>query len=78
MCPDPIELALREIAETKDLLEALTTSAEFFDYAGAKAAIELLQNKVRRLGNVQTQLSAQRAEQARLILEFQPNTLPAA
>jgi hypothetical protein len=78
MCPDPIELALREIAETKDLLEALTTSSEFFNYAGAKAAIELLQNKVRRLGIVQTELSARRAAQARRILEFQPNTLPAA
>ncbi|MDB6030076.1 MAG: hypothetical protein JWM16_414 [Verrucomicrobiales bacterium] len=59
MNTDPLTLALREIAETRGLLENLITSSESFDYPQAKLALTKLNRKVRDLARVQTKLQAQ-------------------
>jgi hypothetical protein len=55
---DPLEVALREVTDTKRLLDALITSSESFDYLRAKATLEELRLKVRVLSRVQAELSA--------------------
>lgn len=61
MSSDPIDLALREVAETKHLLESLIAASEGFDYLRAKAVIEELRLKVRALGKVQARLAARQS-----------------
>ena len=53
---DPMTLALREIAETRGLLETLITSSESFDYPQAKIALTKLNRKVRDLARLQAKL----------------------
>ena len=60
---DPLATALREIAETRSLLESLLTSSESFDYPNAKAALKQLHRKVRELGRMQARL--EKASQVR-------------
>jgi hypothetical protein len=56
MNTDPLTLALREIAETRGLLETLITSSESFDYPQAKIALTKLNRKVRDLARLQSKL----------------------
>lgn len=57
----PLDLALREIGETRHLLQGLITSSESFDYRAAKAALKKLDQKVRKLGRIQSRLQGQAA-----------------
>jgi hypothetical protein len=50
---------LREIAETRGLLECLITSSETFDYQQAKIALEKLNRKIRELTRMQSKLSVE-------------------
>jgi hypothetical protein len=59
MNPDPLSLALREITETRRLLETLITSSETFDYPKAKVALRELDRKVRELANLEGRLVAE-------------------
>ena len=77
MSSDPVQLALREITETKHLLEALIISSESFDYCAAKAALGSLQKKVRSLGKLQAELSAQRSDMPEWIIPFPSPGQPA-
>ena len=70
MNADPLELALREVTDTKRLLDALISASESFDYIRAKATLEELRLKVRVLGRVQAELSAERASADSLIIPF--------
>jgi hypothetical protein len=70
---EPITLALREITETKRLLEALMTSSESFDYIRAKATLEELRLKVKVLGKVQAELASASPPLPEWIIPF-PNT----
>jgi hypothetical protein len=63
MNTDPLTLALREIADTRGLLETLITSSESFDYPQAKIALTKLNRKVRDLARLQAKL--QEKHQAR-------------
>ena len=40
MISDPLDIALREVAETKYLLQAFITSSESFDHLRAKATLQ--------------------------------------
>lgn len=62
MMRDPIEIAVRHIVESRDLLENLITSSESFDYYNAKEALERLQRKIRQLARLQLELDASRGE----------------
>jgi hypothetical protein len=53
---DPVQISLREITETKHLLERLIISSESFDYFAARAALDQLQQKVRLLAKLQAAL----------------------
>jgi hypothetical protein len=53
---DSLDIALRNIAETRSLLENLITSSESFDYPKAKIALKALQKKTRDLARLQTEL----------------------
>jgi len=46
---DPLSTALKEIIETKELLDSLITSSETFDYLKARAALKELNRKARDL-----------------------------
>ena len=70
MNSDPVELALREITETKRLLEALILSSESFDYPRAKALLEDLRLKIRVLGRAEAELAARRDRTASCIIPF--------
>jgi hypothetical protein len=59
MNSDLVDLAFREVSETKRLLEALLASSESFDYVRAKATLDELRQKIRVLGRVQAELAAQ-------------------
>jgi hypothetical protein len=61
MNTDPVEIALREITDTRRLLEVLITSSESFDYARAKATLAELKGKVRVLARLEAELANQRA-----------------
>jgi hypothetical protein len=54
MITDPLGTALKQITETKELLQLLITSSESFDYPEAKAALKKLNRKVRDLSKLQT------------------------
>jgi len=58
MKSDPLTTALRSVAETKHLLEALLHSSESFDYARAKKTMNLLERKVKELGRLQSEMEA--------------------
>jgi len=51
---DPLSTALKQITETRDLVERLIISSESFDYPQAKLVLERLQKKVRELAKLQT------------------------
>lgn len=55
MTSDPVAIALREIAETKHLVEALVLTRTV-DYLTAEAILEQLDRKVRRLGKIEARL----------------------
>lgn len=81
MNTEPVSAALREVAETKILLEALLVSSESFDYPKAKLALKALQQKVRDLTKLQAKLEKEKKElQARVpkifVLDFK-QPLPA-
>lgn len=52
----PLAVALREIVETRKLVEGIVISSENFDYMKAKRAIATLERKIKRLGRLQAQL----------------------
>ena len=56
MNSQPLAVALREIVETRKLVEGIVISSENFDYMKAKRAIATLERKVKRLGKLQAQL----------------------
>ena len=58
MKSDPLTTALRSVAETKHLLEALLVSSETFDYAKAKNTLGLLNRKVKELDRLQAEMEA--------------------
>ncbi|MHC1766394.1 MAG: hypothetical protein AB9869_19190 [Verrucomicrobiia bacterium] len=70
MNPDPLRIALREIADTKRLLESLITASESFDYFRAKAVLQELRLKVRTLGRFETELSTQQPVDPERIIRF--------
>ena len=57
---DPIDVALRHVSETRNLLDTLITSSETFDYPRAKAALRELNKKARELSKLCTALEMQR------------------
>lgn len=59
MSAEPLDIAIREITETRRLLEALITSSESFDYTRAKATLEELRLKAKILGRIQADLMGQ-------------------
>jgi t-SNARE complex subunit (syntaxin) len=56
MKSDPLTTALRSVAETKHLLEALLISSETFEYAKAKKTLTLLHRKMKELGRLQAEM----------------------
>ncbi len=58
MKSDPLTTALRSVAETKHLVEALIFSSESFDCSTAKKTLVLLQRKVKDLGHLQAEMEA--------------------
>jgi hypothetical protein len=67
---EPMEIALREITDTKRLLEGLITSSQSFDYVRAKATFEELRLKVKVLGRFQAELIAQQPPVSEHIIPF--------
>ena len=53
MNSDPLNVAIQNIAETRQLLESLILSSEQFDYPKAKQALKHLQRKIRDLNRIQ-------------------------
>ncbi len=70
MNSDPIDVALREISDTRHLLETLITSSESFDYFRAKAALEELRIKVKVLARIQAEMAAQHRALPEVIIPF--------
>jgi len=72
MHTDPLSIALKEVIETKELVESLTTSSESFDYLGAKAALKELNRKIRDLAKAKARFeSLQRASQPNIyVVDF--------
>ena len=52
----PLDVALRHICETRQLLDTLITSSETFDYQTAKLALRALHKKSRELAKAQAAL----------------------
>ncbi len=71
---DPLATALKEINETKDLVQSLIVSSESFDYLKAKAALRELSRKVRELDRLRARFETlQRGSPANIrVLEFRP------
>ena len=69
---DPLSTALKEIIETKDLVESLLTSSESFDYLKAKEALKELNRKVRDLAKARARFeSLQRSSQPNIyVVDF--------
>lgn len=57
---DPLDIALKNVAETQRLLETLIISSESFDYPKAKLVLKELQRKSRELAKLQASLAAQK------------------
>jgi len=55
MNTDPLSTAIKEINETKHLLEALLSASESFDYPKAKVAVRSLHRKVRDLARLEAE-----------------------
>jgi hypothetical protein len=70
MSANPLDIAIREITDTRRLLETLITSSESFDYIRAKATLEELRLKTKVLGRVQADLLAQRGPVPERIIPF--------
>ena len=71
MKSEPVSVALRHVAETKHLLESLIHSSESFDYPQAKVAIGKLQQKIKQLGKLQTELQGQTSYEANVeVVDF--------
>ena len=70
MSADPIDIALREVTDTRRLLEALLTSSESFDYRRAKATLEELRLKAKVLGRIEADLVARRSPIPERIIPF--------
>jgi hypothetical protein len=51
-----LDIALREICETKQLLESLLISSETFNYPKAKLALKALQKKSKELASIRASL----------------------
>lgn len=68
---DPLSLALKEISQTKTLLERLITSSESFDYSQAKIALNKLNGKVRDLTKLEAKfLRLQKSQPDIYVLDF--------
>jgi hypothetical protein len=68
--PDPLTAALREVTDTKRLLEALIISSESFDYPRAKATLQELNGKIRTLGKMQAELSGGQQVPSERVIPF--------
>ena len=55
MNTDPLSTAIKEISETKHLLESLLIASENFDYPKAKLAVRSLHRKVRDLAKLEAE-----------------------
>jgi hypothetical protein len=60
MHSDALDLALRHIAETKNLLGNVIVSSESFDYARAKKTLRLLEKKLKELSKAQDLLQSRK------------------
>lgn len=58
MKSDPLTTALRSVAETKHLVEALIFSSESFDYPKAKKTLSMLDRKVKELARLQAEMES--------------------
>ena len=63
---DPFSTALKEIAETRAMVESLVISSERFDYPKAKVALRDLTKKVQALTRAQARFAV-------LLKEREPN-----
>ena len=75
---DPLSIAVKEITETRDIVESLVTSSETFDYLKAKAALRDLTRKIRELGRLRGKLEAlQRSNPINIhVLDFKASLPP--
>ncbi len=74
MNSDPIDIAIRNISETRQMLERLITSSESFDYHLAKVALVDLQNRTKTLARLQAELTARQQKAPNIrVVEFRPN-----
>lgn len=72
---DSLDVALRNVSETKALLETLIHSSESFDYPNAKQALKALQRKTRELGRLQGVLEQSRPAWSNIaVLDFSGGT----
>lgn len=78
MNSDPVEVALREITDTKQMLEALITSSESFDYVRAKATLDELRLKIKVLARRQAELGVGRTADLSQIIPFPASCGPRA
>lgn len=80
MKSDPLTTALRSVAETKHLVEALIFSSEGFDFSMARKALSRLHRKVKELSRLQAEMEA--FAQARhpniRVVNFRPTSARAA
>ena len=71
MNSDPIDIALRNISETRQMLERLITSSESFDYIQAKKSLAELEKKVKNLAQLQNELANKKAKAPNIhVVEF--------
>ena len=80
MKSDPLTVALRSVAETKHLLEALLIASETFEYKKAEKTLALLLKKMKELGRLQAEMEAlvQVREPNIRVVNFRPATKEAA
>ena len=72
---DPLAIALREVSETRQLIEGLVISSENFDYQRAKEALKLLERKRRFLVKLQKEFSMKMPKAANIaVVNFQAAT----
>ena len=62
MNSDPIDTAVRHVAETREMLEKVVTSSESFNYIEAKKGLQKLQRKMKQLGQLQARLQKMKAQ----------------
>jgi hypothetical protein len=58
----PVDLAIKQLAETRGLLQQLIVSSESFDYPKAKLALEELRRKIVELERFQRKLESERPD----------------